>query len=39
MSEYVKKNGKDRYYTIGRQYSGETYASIFELAMENKKRV
>ena len=34
MSEYVKKNRKGRYYTFGKKYSGETYASIFEIAIQ-----
>ena len=35
----MKKNSKGRYYTIGRKYSGETQAIIFELAIEYNKRV
>ena len=39
MSKYVKKNSKGRFYTAGRQYSGETYASIFKIALEYRNEV
>ena len=39
MSEYAKKNRKGRYYIAGKKYSGETYASIFEMVIQYKKEV
>ena len=39
MSQFVKRNGKGRYYTVGKQYSGETYASIFKIALDYKEEV
>ena len=39
MSQFVKRNGKGRYYTVGKRYSGETYASIFKIAIEYKEEV
>lgn len=39
MSEYVKKNRKGRYYIVGKKYSGETYASIFEMVIQYRKEV
>ena len=39
MSEYVKRNSKGRYYTVGKRYSSETYASIFKVAYGYKKAV
>ena len=34
MSHYVKRSKKGRYYTSGKRYSVETYASIFETLIE-----
>ena len=39
MPKYVKKNSKGRHYTTGTQYSGETYASIFKIALEYRNEV
>ena len=37
MSHYVRKSKKGRYYTSGKKYSVETYASIFKAVIEYKK--
>ena len=37
MSHYVKRSKKGRYYTSGKRYSVETYASIFKTVIEYKK--
>lgn len=39
MSKSVKRNNKGRYYTAGKRYSAETYASIFRVAIEYRKVV
>ena len=39
MSKSVKRNNKGRYYTAGKRYSAETYASIFKVAIEYRKVV
>ena len=39
MSEYVRRSGKGRYYTVGKKYSAETDASIFKVAVEYKNTV
>ena len=37
MSHYVKRSKKGRYYTSGKRYSVETYASIFKTVIEYKE--
>ena len=39
MSQFVKRNSQGRYYTVGKRYSGETYASIFKIALEYREEV
>ena len=39
MSQFVKRNGKGRCYIVGKQYSGETYTTIFKIALEYKEEV
>ena len=34
MSRRVKRNANGRYYTVGKQYSIETYATIFKVAVK-----
>ena len=37
MSQYVRRSKKGRYYSSGKRYSVETYASIFKSVIEYKK--
>ena len=37
MSHHVKRSKEGRYYTSGKRYSVETYASIFKTLIEYKK--
>ena len=37
MSVNVKRNATGRYYAVGKQYSIETYATIFQVAIKYKK--
>ena len=37
MSRSVKRNADWRYYTVGKQYSIETYATIFKVAIKYKE--
>ena len=39
MSQFVKRNSMGRYYTLGKRYSAETYASIFKIAVEYREEV
>lgn len=37
MSNYLKRNSQGKYYTAGKKYSAETYASIFKDAVKYKQ--
>ena len=37
MSRRVKRNVNGRYYTVGKQYSIETYANIFQVTVKYKE--
>ena len=37
--EFVKRNSYGRYYTVRKQHSGETYASILKIAVEYREEV
>ena len=39
MSQFVKGNSKGMYYTVGKRYSAEMYASIFKIAVEYREEV
>lgn len=38
MSNYVKRNSQGKYYTAGKKYSAETYASIFKVAVKYEQK-
>ncbi len=37
MSNYVKRKSQGKYYTAGKKYSAETYASILRLLSNTNK--